>query len=234
MKRNSLSISSMFVVLAFASALIPHQVHAADTPATIISPPNSSVLSGASQTFTWTDAGASLYQIWAGTSQGAHNIGSYPPAGTTDTSTIVNGLPINGSTIYVRLRSKFGSAWYFKDYIYTSTQPISGTVAVTSLPTPVSIQLPLSTNVTQTAGNYINAGSPSMTTSIMYSYDRCRVGSAMITHKAPRLMSKFTIPYLNISSIHSLSQDQVSTRPLLNCRGVESRSILMPLFLFTL
>jgi hypothetical protein len=176
MKRNSLSISSMFVVLAFASVLIPHQVHADDTPATIISPPNSSVLSGASQTFTWTDAGASLYQIWAGTSQGAHNIGSYPPAGTTDTSTAVTGLPINGSTIYIRLRSKFGSTWYFNDYTYSSTQPISGTIAVSSLPTPVSIQLPPSTYVTQTAGNYINAGSPSLTTDSKYSFDRCRVG----------------------------------------------------------
>ncbi|MBV5330046.1 MAG: hypothetical protein JZU65_20865, partial [Chlorobium sp.] len=89
------------------------------TPAAISSPVNASTLTGASQTFTWNDAGANSYQFRIGTSQGAFDIALASLSGTT-TSTTVNNLPANSSTVFVRLYSLLGSTWVFNDFTYTS------------------------------------------------------------------------------------------------------------------
>jgi hypothetical protein len=86
--------------------------------ATITSPANASTLSGSSQTFTWTNTGAASYQIYVGSTPGGYDIGIYQRG--TGTTANVTSLPINGSTIYVTLWSRFGSTWYSNVYTYTS------------------------------------------------------------------------------------------------------------------
>ncbi len=95
-------------------------------PAGLTSPVASSVLAGSIATFTWNDAGASLYQLWVGNAQGAYDIGYFPAAGTTSTSTTVSGLPTDGRTLYVRLYSLINGAYQFRDYTYTAAGSGSG------------------------------------------------------------------------------------------------------------
>jgi hypothetical protein len=99
------------------------------TTVSIASPPNGATLAGSSQTFTWNDAGAELYQVWVGSTPGAHDLGYFPSAGTTGLSTTVSGLPVDGRTLYVRLWSLFDGVYYFQDQTYTAT-----TVAIVSPP----------------------------------------------------------------------------------------------------
>ena len=87
-------------------------------PASMLTPASGSTLPGTTVTFTWTDANASLYQVWVGTTPGAFDIGYYPTLGTTATSTTVSGIPRGGRTLYVRLYSAIGGGWQFRDYTY--------------------------------------------------------------------------------------------------------------------
>jgi len=96
---------------------------ATGVPAVITSPADGGTLAGTAQTFSWSDAGANLYQLWLGTSVGAYDIGYYPIEGTTSTSTNVVGLPADGSVVYARLWSKFGATWYYRDSSYQSGLP---------------------------------------------------------------------------------------------------------------
>jgi hypothetical protein len=87
------------------------------TAAAITSPVGGSVLTGASQTLTWNNVGADYYQIWVGTTLGSHNLNV---VNSTPTTATVTGFPANGTTVYVRLYSKFGTTWLFSDSTYTS------------------------------------------------------------------------------------------------------------------
>jgi hypothetical protein len=49
---------------------------------------------------------------------GAYDIGIYPAAGTTSTSTTISGLPTDGGTLYVRLYSLISGVWYSRDVSY--------------------------------------------------------------------------------------------------------------------
>jgi FtsP/CotA-like multicopper oxidase with cupredoxin domain len=99
--------------------------------ASMVSPVNGAVLAGATQVFTWTNAGASMYQVWAGSTIGGFDYGfSAQTAGTTGTITT---LPLNGGTVYVRLWSLVGSTWLYKDYTYTA----SGAQTAAAITTPV-------------------------------------------------------------------------------------------------
>jgi len=91
---------------------------ASPSAATMISPPPGSTFPGSTVAFTWTQSGASEYWLWIGTSPGARNL--YDANQATNTSATVNGLPTNGSTIYVRLYSWINSAWQYNDYSYTA------------------------------------------------------------------------------------------------------------------
>ena len=88
-------------------------------PATMTSPATPFTFPGASYTFSWTNPGAAAYGLDIGTTVGAKNITSVN-TGTASTYTVTN-LPINGSTVYVRLWSKIGATWYFNDYTYTAS-----------------------------------------------------------------------------------------------------------------
>src|SRR6185503_13490270 len=89
-------------------------------PASITSPADGSTLPGSGVTFQWTNAGASLYQLWLGTSPGAYDIGYYPASGTTGTSLPVTGIPADGRKLYARLYSNIGGAYAYRDFTYTA------------------------------------------------------------------------------------------------------------------
>jgi len=93
----------------------------ASGPATMITPANASVLTGTSQTFTWSNVGATNYQIWAGSTLGGFDYGSPGLLSSATTTATITGLPANGSTVYIRLWSLIGSTWSFNDYTYTGT-----------------------------------------------------------------------------------------------------------------
>ncbi len=90
------------------------------TPAVISSPANGATLHGSTQTFTWNASGASLYQVWVGNSVGADDLGYFPAAGTTGTSTTITGLPTDGRILYVRLYSAINGAYQYRDFSYRS------------------------------------------------------------------------------------------------------------------
>jgi hypothetical protein len=90
------------------------------TPAIIITPTDNSTLAGASQDFSWNNVDAVNYQLWLGTSLGAKDLKQITFSGSI-TNVMVNGLPVDGSTIYARLYSQFGTIWYYSDFIYTAS-----------------------------------------------------------------------------------------------------------------
>ena len=107
----------------------------AATPAKAVmaSPAPGATLSGSSATFTWTvGAGAAAYWLDVGPALGiggyfAQNVGAV-------TSQMVTGLPVNGSTVYVRLWSLLAGVWQYNDYTYTASGGQSK--AVMASPTP--------------------------------------------------------------------------------------------------
>lgn len=120
------------------------------TPASIASPANGGTLTGSSVTFQWNAAtGASLYQVFVGNSVGAFDIGYYPPAGTTGTSTTVTGLPTDGRKLYVRLYSNIRGTYYYTDSVYTA----SGAPSPPPTPTPAAITSPA--NASTLAGSSV-------------------------------------------------------------------------------
>ena len=89
-------------------------------PATLTSPAPDTMLTGSSETFSWS-AGAevTLYYLLLGT----HGVGSdnlYSSGYLTAKSVSVTGLPINGATVYARLYSYAGGAWHYLDFVYAA------------------------------------------------------------------------------------------------------------------
>ncbi len=88
--------------------------------AAMTSPANGATLPGAEVTFQW-NAGTSVAQYWLsiGTSQGDDSL--YSASAGTSLSAAVTGLPTDGGTIHVRLWSRVGSTWVYRDYSYTAS-----------------------------------------------------------------------------------------------------------------
>jgi hypothetical protein len=85
--------------------------------AALQSPAPGATLSGASVTFRWSaGSGVSNYQLYVGRTKGKAEIFNSNPL-TTLTQTVDN-LPLDGSTIHVRLWSKIGANWQFTDYTF--------------------------------------------------------------------------------------------------------------------
>jgi hypothetical protein len=104
------------------------------TAGILTTPTPGSTLAGPSITFSWT-AGTSAtgYALWIGsTPTDADNLYYSGEKAPTVTSLTVNGLPVNGETIYIRLITYYGSASSYSTYTYTSagggilTTPTSG------------------------------------------------------------------------------------------------------------
>ena len=106
----------------------------ASGPASISGPANGSTLAGASATFSWQGvSGAAEYFLYVGTSQGSNNITGRSTG--TSTSLTVSNLPTNGSSVYVRLWTRFSSGWQYRDFTYqasTATAVTSTRAAMTS------------------------------------------------------------------------------------------------------
>ena len=124
-------------------------------PTAMTSPTPGTTLSGSSATFTWTvGTGVTNAGLWVGTTAGGSDLyyGS-ASAGPITTST-VSGLPMNGSTVYVRLWSQVNGAWQYTDYTYKAVTP----TAMTS-PTPGTALSGSSATFTWTVGTGVtNAG----------------------------------------------------------------------------
>ena len=87
----------------------------------ISSPTPGSALAGSTATFGWNAAsGALQYFVYVGTSKGSNSI--YGGSTGTETAATVSGLPTNGSTLHVRLWTRFGGGWQYRDYTYTAGQ----------------------------------------------------------------------------------------------------------------
>ena len=94
-----------------------------------------STLTSSTTTFTWnTGTGVSQYWLSVGSTVGGTQF--YDQDRGTSLSATVSGLPTNGSTVYVRLKSKIGTNWVNSDYTYTATS-VSTPAQITS-PTPGS------------------------------------------------------------------------------------------------
>jgi hypothetical protein len=100
-------------------------------------PTPGSTLTSSSVTFDWTaGAGASAYWMDVGSAAGGNNYYSSGNLGNVLT-TVVNGLPTDGSTIYVTLYSLIGGVWSGNAYTYTALKAVGG-LAVMQTPTPGS------------------------------------------------------------------------------------------------
>jgi len=105
--------------------------------AVMSTPVPGSTLSGSTVTFNWTaGAGASAYWIDVGSTAGAHQYYSSGNLGNVLTLT-VNGLPTDGSTVYITLYSLIGGTWSANTYSYTA-QNSTGGLAVMQTPVPGS------------------------------------------------------------------------------------------------
>ncbi len=100
-------------------------------------PTPGSTLTANSATFTWTaGAGATAYWLDAGSTPGGNQYKQSGNLGNVLTTT-VNGLPTDGSMIYVTLYSLVGGQWTGNAYTYTAFNASGGLAQITS-PTPGS------------------------------------------------------------------------------------------------
>jgi NADH:ubiquinone oxidoreductase subunit len=100
-------------------------------------PTPGSTFTGSSVTFDWTaGAGASAYWLDVGSSPGGNQYYQSGNLGNVLTTT-VNGLPIDGSTVYVTLYSLVGAQWLGNSYTYTAFNQ-AGALGVMQTPIPGS------------------------------------------------------------------------------------------------
>ncbi len=100
----------------------------------ITSPAPSSTLSGSTVTFNWTPgSGASAYWVDIGSSAGGNNYYSSGNLGNVFT-VAVNGLPTDGSTVYVTLYSQVGGVWLSSAYTYTAFNAAAAAGILTTPP----------------------------------------------------------------------------------------------------
>ena len=89
----------------------------ASVNAAITSPVPGSTLTLSTVTFVWnTGSGVSEYWLDIGTTFAGYQL--YTQAQGTNLSVTVSPLPVNGSTLYVRMWSKISGVWQFNDYVY--------------------------------------------------------------------------------------------------------------------
>jgi hypothetical protein len=85
---------------------------------TITAPVAGSTLTGNAMAFHW-NPGADEYALWAGASLGTWGYWSRSSLGTS-TSAVVDQLPLDGSTVFVRFWYRIGSLWSYADSTYTA------------------------------------------------------------------------------------------------------------------
>ena len=107
----------------------------ASTKGVMQTPAPGSTLTGSSVTFTWS-AGTSATAYWLDIGNVAGGNQYYQSGNLGNVlSTSANGLPTDGSTVYVTLYSLVGGQWLSNAYTYTAYSASSGTGTLTT-PTP--------------------------------------------------------------------------------------------------
>lgn len=104
--------------------------------AVVTSPAPGTTLPGSTATFSWTaGSGALEYFFYAGSTPGGNQ---YLGVSTgLNRSRTVTTLPTNGSTVYVRLWTRFATGWQYNDYTYTAANTgASLTVAKAAITSP--------------------------------------------------------------------------------------------------
>ena len=94
------------------------------TPA-LSSPTLGSVLSGASVDFSWSANGVAVTQWWLSVGKTVGGTDYLSQDQGSATSKTVSGLPVDGSTVYVRLWYKLGGIWVSLDYTYTASKEVA-------------------------------------------------------------------------------------------------------------
>ena len=107
------------------------------TKANVTSPAPGSTLPGNAATFSWdAGSGAAEYFFYAGYTQGANNY--YGNSTGLNRSVGVSSLPTDGSTVYVRLWTRFASGWQYNDYTYRAGTLATSAKAAIASPAPGS------------------------------------------------------------------------------------------------
>ena len=115
---NSSTSSRSGTITAGGQTFTITQAGTISTPA-ITSPSPGSTLSSSSATFQWSSGtGVTEYFFYVGTTLGGNEI--YGLSQGLNQSVTVNNLPVNGSTLYVRLWWQIAGSWYTADYTYTA------------------------------------------------------------------------------------------------------------------
>ena len=129
----------------------------------MITPTPGSTFTGTTVTFNWiAGAGSSAYWVDIGSTPFGNNYYQSGNLGNVLTTT-VNGLPNDGSTVYVTLWSLVGGNWLNNSYTYTASNN-SSTKGVMQTPTPGSTLSGSSVTFTWSAGTgatayWLDAGS---------------------------------------------------------------------------
>ncbi|MCH9698447.1 MAG: hypothetical protein K0U68_10115 [Gammaproteobacteria bacterium] len=109
---------------------VQYSAASSSTAPEITNPVANSVLTGDSQTFDWTTNGVDnilYWTLWIGDSTGSNNFYSSGILPSSSLSTIANGLPTDGSFLYVRLwYSTDGFNWQWRDFEYIAISGAMG------------------------------------------------------------------------------------------------------------
>ncbi len=118
----------------------------------ITTPTPGSTLTGSTVVFNWTaGSGSTAYWLDAGSTPGGNQYFQSGNLGNVLTVT-VNGLPTDGSTVYVTLYSLVGGNWVANAYTYTAFSS-TGALGVMQTPTPGSTLSGNSATFTWSAGS---------------------------------------------------------------------------------
>jgi hypothetical protein len=110
---------------------------ATPTKAALTSPASGTTLSGATVNFQWNaGVGVARYYLFAGAYAGGNNY--YGADQNLATQAAVSGLPVDGTTVYVRLWSYIDGVWQYNDYTFTAAGNIAPTKAAMTSPAPGS------------------------------------------------------------------------------------------------
>jgi hypothetical protein len=110
---------------------------ATPTKAALTSPAAGSTLPGATANFQWNaGVGVARYYLFAGAYPGGNNF--YGADQNLATQASVTGLPVDGTTVYVRLWSYIDGVWQFNDYTFTAAGNVTPTKAAITSPAPGS------------------------------------------------------------------------------------------------
>ncbi len=110
----------------------------APAKAQIIDPAPGATLAGSTATFRW-NAGAAVvrYFLFVGLWQGGNTLFSQDMG--TSLEAVVTNLPVDGSTIHVRLWSFIDGGWQFNDYTFKAAGSVTPVKAALTAPSPGSV-----------------------------------------------------------------------------------------------